>query len=330
MSKSSHAFQLEFLNKLQRLLQNGSFSSTYKFALLIAIADLCVEQGSDSNEQLTIKTRDIAKKFISLYQRQTIPFPGTKTKVFQNSGNQSKVISDISKTYSYSKKADIFSVRSNVSLNQLVSRTNQTVKKMPLWKLQVVGNDIDDFIYTQTGSGSIITLKENVPYCFRKFHGLITSLVRGHWCTWVRKLEKNKRALGSGKYLEEYLFGVERKPLSKFPKILDRTQNGCCFYCDKKMKGTSEVDHFIPWSKYPHDLGHNFVLSHKKCNLSKSDSIAAQCFKTKWKTRNAEFEDELFQAFDSASIPHDLSISQSVVSWAYQNALEIGATLWSP
>src|ERR1700738_2246052 len=40
--------QLEFLSKIQRLLGEGQFTATYKYALLLAIADICVEDGEDS------------------------------------------------------------------------------------------------------------------------------------------------------------------------------------------------------------------------------------------------------------------------------------------
>ena len=33
--------------------------------------------------------------------------------------------------------------------------------------------------------------------------------------------------------------------------------------------------HLDPWVIYPRDLGHNFVLAHKSCNLDKSDLLAA-------------------------------------------------------
>ena len=32
------------------------------------------------------------------------------------------------------------------------------------------------------------------------------------------------------------------------------------------MTGEGCVDHFIAWSRYPVDLGHNLVLAHNGCN----------------------------------------------------------------
>ena len=37
--------QLKFLKNIQLILQSGSFSSTYKFALLISLSRLAIEKG---------------------------------------------------------------------------------------------------------------------------------------------------------------------------------------------------------------------------------------------------------------------------------------------
>ena len=69
--------QLDFIRKLRRLLDEGSFVATYKYALLHAIADLCVTQGDDTGAPLTITTRDLADRFVRLYWRQAAPFRRT-------------------------------------------------------------------------------------------------------------------------------------------------------------------------------------------------------------------------------------------------------------
>ena len=67
--------QLTFLRDLRRLLDEGTFTATYKYALLHAIADLCVTNGDGSGEALTFSTRELADRFIRLYWRQAAPFP---------------------------------------------------------------------------------------------------------------------------------------------------------------------------------------------------------------------------------------------------------------
>ena len=46
--------QIRFLKQIQRILQSGSYTSTYKFALLMSITRLAIEQGRDTGEMLTV------------------------------------------------------------------------------------------------------------------------------------------------------------------------------------------------------------------------------------------------------------------------------------
>jgi hypothetical protein len=46
--------QLKFLTNLQRLLAEGQFTATYKYALLLALADIAVETDDDSGESLDV------------------------------------------------------------------------------------------------------------------------------------------------------------------------------------------------------------------------------------------------------------------------------------
>jgi len=85
--------QLAFLRKLRRLLDEGTFTATYKYALLHAIADLCVTRGDGSGEAPTLTTRELADQFVRLYWRQAAPFPaaGTNRPLKQNAGRQAAV-----------------------------------------------------------------------------------------------------------------------------------------------------------------------------------------------------------------------------------------------
>jgi hypothetical protein len=67
MSAPAAEFQLNFLAKVERLLATGSFTATYKFALLIALANLAVELGDDSGRPLRLDLDDVAREFTRLY-----------------------------------------------------------------------------------------------------------------------------------------------------------------------------------------------------------------------------------------------------------------------
>lgn len=57
---------------MQRLLAEGLFTATYKYALLAALADLSVELGDDSGGPLPPSTFAIAEKFVEYYWRHAI------------------------------------------------------------------------------------------------------------------------------------------------------------------------------------------------------------------------------------------------------------------
>src|SRR2546429_642776 len=77
-----------------------------------------------------------------------------------------------------------------------------------------------------------------------------------------QKINANK--LGNVTDLGTFRFGQERASLDAYRSILMDVQRGICLYCQKPLSKQTQVDHFIPWSRYPDDLGHNFVLAHNQ------------------------------------------------------------------
>jgi hypothetical protein len=91
--------QVRFLRDVQRLLAEGLFVASYKYALLHALADLAVLKGEDSGAPLGLSTRDIAAQFVELYWRQCRPFQAGGVAqglvLQQNTGKQAAIISQI-------------------------------------------------------------------------------------------------------------------------------------------------------------------------------------------------------------------------------------------
>jgi CRISPR/Cas system Type II protein with McrA/HNH and RuvC-like nuclease domain len=92
--------------------------------------------------------------------------------------------------------------------------------------------------------------------------------------------------------------------------------------------GTSDVDHFIPWWRYPTDLGHNFVLAHASCNRQKSDRLAAEPHLERWAERNWTHGPGLAAEFDLRRVRHDLTASKRIARWAYGHAAGLGSLVW--
>lgn len=59
---------------LQRLFNEGDFTATYKYALLIALADIAVESGGDDGTALRITHKALGTKFVELYWQQAAPY----------------------------------------------------------------------------------------------------------------------------------------------------------------------------------------------------------------------------------------------------------------
>src|SRR6478752_7681478 len=90
--------QVQFLRNIQRLLAEGRFVASYKFALIHALADLAVLKGDDSGAPLELATKEIAAKFVELCWRPWRPFHSGNTLglvLQQHTGKQAAIISQI-------------------------------------------------------------------------------------------------------------------------------------------------------------------------------------------------------------------------------------------
>jgi hypothetical protein len=309
--------QVAFLRQLQRVLEEGSFVATYKYALLHTIADLCVTSGDDSGAPLTLSTRQIAERFVELYWRQVLPFPaGEATDVLsQNTGRQAAIVLRVREAReSYGGSLSRLKNRP-VEWESLVRQVEQTVREMPLWRLQTVGEEQIEFLYANAEKGRTITLLPGVAYCFRAFYPMITDMVEGAWSHFVRRF--NSKIMGHGADLRTFLFGSERGNLGAYRAILEDLQDGSCLYCLERLKDAVCVDHFIPWRRYPTDLGHNFVLAHDRCNGRKADRLAAEIHLRRWWERNTAHADQFVIRFSEISLPHDREATRRVAQWAY-------------
>ena len=324
-------FQLRFLQNVQRILEEGQFTATYKFALLHALADLAVQRGNDSGDPLNLPVRSIAERFVELYWRQVTPWPGAgEARILaQNTGGQAAIVRQVREARAeYDGGVDRLR-RKAEDWRRLTGRVAAVVERMPLWKLQVVGRETRTFLYEHVQPEQrvdVITLNPGIAFCFRTFHSLVVDLVQGAWVRFIRRL--NVESLGEMKELGEFLFGAQRATLEALRDPLWQLQKGRCFYCAKGLLRQAEVDHFVPWRRYPVDLGHNFVLAHGHCNRAKSDHMAAESHLEAWVHRNREFAEPLGGIFDDAGFPHDLGVSTQIARWAYGQIASRGGQVW--
>jgi HNH endonuclease len=100
-----------------------------------------------------------------------------------------------------------------------------------------------------------------------------------------------------------------------------------CFYYFHTLAG-ADVEHFVPFSQYPRDLAHNFVLAHPSCNRSKSDSLAAGPHLEKWLEKIVQRGDALAEIGMTAGMVADAQVSRQIAAWGYTSAITRGGSAW--
>ena len=322
--------QLTFLSKLQRLFSEGDFTATYKFALLIALADLAVELGGDDGEPLKLHHRDIAAKFIELYWQQTAPYsmgrPDSVAGVLsQNNGAPAAVINAISEFRRVNPVGTAQSARLMHGYAELLKRVAQTVSAQPVNYLQNLGGQTDPFLF-ERHTGAVI-LNPGVAFCLRRFQPLVQQLSRSRWVAHIKRNTRNLPWLGVTDDLAAFLFETPRQALVVIGNGLRKLAGGHCFYCESHV-AEADVDHFIPFSLYPRDLMHNFVLAHPSCNRSKSNTLAARPHLQRWLDQMTRHDDALHEIGEAAGLSAEIDASKSVARWGYSNAASSGGQAW--
>jgi hypothetical protein len=210
----------------------------------------------------------------------------------------------------------------------LVGHIRRLLVTMPLWKLQRVGSDRLDFLYEERLIAGEIVLRPGIADCFKQQFMIVQAVVQMSWLNFVQKLPPNRNLLGATGDLAEFLFGAERAGLRTIVDGLNELQANLCFYCSRRMQEAVAVDHFIPWSRYPRDLAHNFVLAHATCNAAKRDMLAATPHLERWVERTIAQSATLTQIFECARFVHDADASVSVTEWSYENAARSKSLVW--
>ena len=319
--------QVQFLLRIQRLLGEGLFTATYKYALLMALSDLSVELGDDSGAQLEIDAERIAEKFVEFYWRQTLPFLGSGI-LSQNKGKPPVVVTLLLQTRPRYGDSLAAAQRDHLAWQLLIRQVADNVRAMPLRYLQNVGGECLAFLYDPPAGAAPkrICLFSGVAFCFRRFHGLIAELVEAAWTKWIR--QQNLAVIGETADLHEFLFGARRSTLLAAQAPLRDLQKNLCFYCGKQMAKQVDVDHFVPWALYQLDLGHNFVVAHRKCNSDKSDRLASEEHLCAWVERNRAFGDGLANEFTRLGVIHNLDSTTRIAHWAYSRAASTSGLTW--
>ena len=288
--------------KILALLEEGSFTATYKYAVLLAVVDLCMEGAAASGAApRAIGTRELARKIVEIYWPHTRDFATTRTTKFlrQNSGGQAEILTAIRRFREQHATDPLEPLsrarsRSPSAFDRLIEFVEFKLVEMPLPRLQRFGKSEDRFLYDFRWNPVVrrsdlddpaihfdrrIHLREGVGDSLVQLAGLLRPLVQRHWASMVAGL--NRDVLQAAE-LEEFLFGKTRIDLTPVCQPLRELQENRCFYCGERIRGAAEVDHFIPWSRHPDDGIANLVIADPGCNSDKRDFFASLDHLSRW------------------------------------------------
>lgn len=349
MGKDPEQGAIRFGEKLLTLLDAGSFTATYKYAVILALLDLCLEHADRSGTPpSSLTTRQMAEKTIELYWPQTVPFDFSDQELVlrQSTSRQAAIVSRIMR-YRKDSSPDPYTALHRArladpeSFEQLVGFVEWKLIEMPLPRLQQLGRFYDPFIY-QIGWDTSIThrkvrgkdfdnrilLMPGAGERLVRLTGLIRPLVYREWAGMVARINRD---VVEDYRLEEFLFGVKRWGAGRLLSPLCELQDNRCFYCGGTLTSRAQVDHFIPWARYPDDGVENLVASHRRCNGSKRDFLAARDHVARWMQRfdlTRPQARQLVELAESAAWQHDSGRTLGVARAVYLNLPE-GAKLWA-
>ncbi len=295
-----------FTERLLDLLDTGRRTSTYKYALLLAMVDSVAGHTTPAGRApSSVTVRDLAPRVISIYWQQTRPWgrggqPGSDLPLRQNSGGQAEIVTRIAAfraaTMGNDSPVPFAQARNSFEdeSERLIENVRWKLIQMPIPRLQRAEGRADPFIY-EIGWDEDVSRKEALDDTFddhlRFIDGagqhllsmapLIRPLVQRSWALEVAKMNHLEEA----DYLEQYLFDPRRLSLGRVHSDLRELHRGRCFYCGKPVTGDGQIDHFIPWSRHFDNSIQNLVYAHASCNNSKRAHLASASHLARWVQR---------------------------------------------
>ena len=331
------------------ILEEGSFSSTYKYALFIAILDLCIEKTEASGAPpSSLTTRELATKVVELCWNHVAPYGTHGTLRFGGGrGEQAEVlrrIENVRARWGDERSDTVFRFQTvhPEQYERLLDFVEWKLIEMPIPRLQRLGRGEEDrFLYeynwpvpvrrsvvtayqkkARKAFANSLSLQPGVAEGLVRLNGLLRPIFYREWAVRVAKLNNLPEA-----GLESFLFDVDRASLDAVREPLCDLQGRCCFYCDGRISSRADVDHFIPWSRYRDDGLDNLVTAHGRCNNSKRDFLASAEHVEHWVERTRRLDADLTVLAQACGWPRDRDRSAAVVRAVYLR-LPASARLW--
>lgn len=319
---------ITFATQLLELLHGASTTTTYKYALLLALIDLCQENvGRRQGSKGSVTTRQLATRVLELYWPQTRHHPESGVVLRQMTRSDRSIPRLIAEHRLRFQDSSSTPHRSRLAhreaFEDLLDEIEWTLIRYPIPLLQRLGLTDLHLLYSINwreqpprgpvrryqrylrqdrphagGFDNIIVLLPQVERRLTTLSSLLRPLIRREWARFVARCNGDEL-----EDLEVFLFEPQREDLSACRGALVELQSTACFYCGNGLGSRVDIDHFLPWSRCADDGLHNLVAAHPGCNGDKSDHLAAERHLAAWRARLDVHGPALGRVADRARLP---------------------------
>ena len=293
----------DFCQRMLSLFDEGRFTATYKYEVLIGLLDVLAERvDRQGRAPAVVRTRDLAGAVLELYWRHMRRFEQAAKVLVQSRGGQAEIVTAIARfraTTVGDATAPLSVARAKAAegYRRLLRRIEFKLIEMPLGKLQVIGNLHRPFIYElgwdrdrpprwsevkSDDFDGVLHLRPGAGQHLLRAGGLVRPLVQREWALTVSSF--NDELLGDD--LDEFLFGADRFSLRPVAGGLRELAADRCFYCGGRVGSASaQIDHFVAWTRHNDNGVANLVFAHARCNNAKRAYLAAEPHVERWVRR---------------------------------------------
>jgi hypothetical protein len=303
---------IEFATELLELVHSASTTTSYKYALLMALIEMAAES-EPGDGSLVITTRQIAMRTLELYWPQARAFHGDR-RLSQLCGRGRSIVDHIAAWQAglgeQLGSPQLARRRDTAGFEALLDEIEWLMIRHPIPLLQRIGGRSLDLLYEpswvaelargpvrayQAGRASEfdnrVVLLPGVGVKLATLAPLFLPLIRREWTRFVARANQQ---LSDEARIEDFLFEPDREQLGRaLRRELSAMQERRCFYCREPLGNRVDIDHFLAWSRCGASAIDNLVAAHPTCNNDKSDLLVASPHLDRWIDRLDHGRDDL-------------------------------------
>ncbi|MCY4258028.1 MAG: HNH endonuclease signature motif containing protein [bacterium] len=327
--KHSNIVRLDPIQGILEIIERASITGTNKFGLLLVLFDIA-PQRIENNRPIT--KHELTERYMDIHWEHARPYGDIElrqsaVKKKRNDGTLATDTTVMQQIYLLREELELRGygslrnkfldvVKSQVagedwwdqSWNSALADIQKDLWRNPINRLQNLPGDPTPFLYEITGQE--VRFIEGVAEAITKFAGVLRPLVEFRFSELVAKINRDSLGNTAEHQIHEHLFGGDRNmPSDAMRDDLIEIQNNRCIYSGSLLDPSSKsLDHVIPWSRVRLSHIENFLVTTKKANSSKSDTLLAPDLLERWLEHLEHCSSEINQVAKKYGWPSDMNL----------------------